>query len=234
MDFITSIVDIFLHIDEYLGEIIRDFGIWTYLILFLIIFMETGFVVTPFLPGDSLLFAAGAFAARGDLNVVLLFVLLIAAAILGDTVNYWIGHLIGPKAFSGNIRFLKKEYLDQTHKFYEKHGGKTIILARFIPIIRTFAPFVAGVGAMTYPKFFAYNVIGGILWVGIFVFGGYYFGNLPQVEENFTYVILAIIAISVLPMIFEITKKRLRPTEKSASQEANVSPTETSDANPLE
>lgn len=214
MDLITFIVDFILHLDKHLSTIIQNYGTWTYLLLFLIIFMETGLVVTPFLPGDSLLFAAGTFAGLGALNVWVLFFLLSAAAILGDTVNYWIGHYIGPRAFSGNIRFLRKEYLDRTHEFYERHGGKTIILARFIPIIRTFAPFVAGIGAMTYPHFIAYNVIGGVLWVGLFVFGGYFFGNLPVVKENFTLVILAIIFISVLPGVIEFFKERARAARK--------------------
>jgi membrane-associated protein len=172
--------------------------------------METGLVVTPFLPGDSLIFAAGAFSARpgSPLNIVVLYLLLCAAAILGDTANYWIGHYIGPRAFSGNIRFFKKEYLDRTHDFYERHGGKTIILARFIPIIRTFAPFVAGIGAMTYPHFIAYNVIGGIAWVTIFTFGGYFFGDLSFVQNNFSFVVLAIVIISVLPGVYEFVRER--------------------------
>lgn len=217
MDFISSLIDFILHLDKHLNEIIQTYGAWTYLLLFLIIFMETGLVITPFLPGDSLLFAAGAFAAQGSLNVFVLFILLSFAAILGDTVNYWIGHYIGPKAFSGNVRFLKKEYLDRTHAFYEKHGGKTIILARFIPIIRTFAPFVAGIGAMTYSHFIIYNVIGGILWVGLFTFGGYFFGNLPFVKDNFIIVIITIIFISVLPAIIEVIRSRL-----SSSREVEV------------
>jgi membrane-associated protein len=218
MDFILQMFDIFIHLDKYLETIINQYGTWTYLILFAIIFMETGLVVTPFLPGDSLLFAAGALATIGDLNIAFLFALLAGAAVLGDTVNYWIGHYIGPRAFSGNIRFLKKEYLDRTHAFYEKHGGKTIILARFIPIIRTFAPFVAGIGAMTYPKFIAYNVIGGVVWVALFLFGGYFFGRLEFVEQNFSLVVLAIIFISVLPAVFEIWKERQL---KRASQKAD-------------
>lgn len=208
MDTIWAFVNIFLHLDQYLSMVIQTYGIWTYLLLFLIIFMETGLVVTPFLPGDSLLFAAGAFAALGAMKVELLYLLLAAAAIFGDTVNYWIGHLIGPRAFSGRVRFLKQEYLQRTHEFYEKYGGKTIILARFVPIIRTFAPFVAGVGEMTYWKFLSYNVFGGLLWVALFVFGGYYFGNLPTVRENFTLVVLAIILISVLPGVVEYLKGR--------------------------
>src|SRR3989304_4447055 len=193
MDLISFVVDFILHLDKHLSTIIQNYGTWTYLVLFLIIFLETGLVVTPFLPGDSLLFAAGTFAGLGSLNVALLFLLLSFAAILGDTVNYWIGNYIGPRAFSGNIRFLKKEYLERTHEFYERHGGKTIILARFIPIIRTFAPFVAGVGRMTYGHFIAYNVVGGIACRAIFTFGGYFFGKLDFVQKNFTFVVLAII-----------------------------------------
>lgn len=217
MEFILKLIEIFLHLDKYLGQVIRDYGTWTYLLIFVIIFIETGLVVTPFLPGDSLLFAAGAFAALGDLNIAFLFLLLSLAAILGDTANYWIGHFIGPRAFSGNVRFLKKEYMDRTHAFYEKYGGKTIILARFIPIIRTFAPFVAGVGAMTYGKFIAYNVIGGIAWVALFTFGGYFFGNLPTVQKNFTFVILAIILISVMPAVYEFVKGRLEKKKQASS-----------------
>jgi membrane-associated protein len=208
MNIIAQIIDFILHLDRYLGEIIQNYGTWTFLIMFFVIFMETGFVVTPFLPGDSLIFAAGAFAGLGYLHVGILFVVLALAAIAGDTANYWIGHYIGPRAFSGKVPFLKKEYLDRTHAFYEKHGGKTIILARFIPIIRTFAPFVAGVGAMTYPRFIAYNVIGGLAWVALFTFGGFFFGNLPVVQENFTFVLLAIILISVTPAIYEVIRSR--------------------------
>jgi len=214
MEIISTVVDFILHLDKHLNEIVLTYGAWTYALLFLIIFLETGLVVTPFLPGDSLLFAAGSFAALDSLDPVILFVLLSAAAILGDTVNYWIGHFIGPRAFSGNIRFLKKEYLVRTHEFYERHGGKTIILARFIPIIRTFAPFVAGIGAMTYPRFIAYNVFGGILWVGLFIFGGYFFGNLPLVKDNFSLVIIAIILISVLPGVIEFLRERARAAKR--------------------
>jgi membrane-associated protein len=205
-------MDLFLHLDEHLNQIVTTYGVWTHLILFAIVFAETGLVVTPFLPGDSLLFAAGALAALGSLDLWLLVVLLIGAAILGDTVNYWVGAWIGPRAFSGNVRFLRKDYLDRTHAFYEKHGGKTIILARFVPIIRTFAPFVAGVGAMSYPKFITYNIVGAVLWVGLFVPLGYLFGNMPTVKENFSLVILAIIAISVMPIAVEaIRARRSRP-----------------------
>jgi membrane-associated protein len=216
MELILKLFDIFLHLDEYLGAIIQDYGTLTYLLLFIVIFMETGLVVTPFLPGDSLIFAAGTFAGLGALNPFIIFGLLGFAAILGDTVNYWIGHYIGPRAFSGNIRFLKKEYLDRTHAFYEKHGGKTIILARFIPIIRTFAPFVAGVGAMTYGKFITYNIVGGLLWVAIFTFMGYFFGNLPVVQDNFSLVIIAIILISVMPAVIEFAKEKLRQRKEVA------------------
>jgi len=217
MEIIRQAIDLFIHLDEYLGQIIETYGTVAYGLLFLVIFMETGFVVTPFLPGDSLLFAAGTFASPAlgsPLNIWALWVLLCAAAILGDSVNYWIGHLIGPRAFSGEIRFLKKEYLDRTHAFYEKHGGKTIVLARFIPIIRTFAPFVAGVGAMSYGKFLSYNVIGGVLWVTLFVWLGYFFGNLPFVQDNFSLIVIAIILISVMPVVWEVVRAKLRAGEK--------------------
>ncbi len=218
MEFLEYLIDLFLHLDKHLNEIILQYGALTYIILFFVIFAETGFVFTPFLPGDSLLFAAGTFAALGSFNVHFLFLILASAAIIGDSVNYMIGHYLGLKLFEKNNRFLKKEYLDRTHKFYEKHGGKTIILARFIPIIRTFAPFVAGIGAMTYTKFIAYNIIGGIIWCGLFIYGGYFFGNLSFVKNNFSFVILAIILISVLPMLIEyirhrISKKNIRPDE---------------------
>ena len=211
MEWLKQFVDLFLHLDTHLSAVISQYGTWTYLILFLIVFCETGLVVTPFLPGDSLLFAAGTFAALGDLDVWLMIVLLIIAAVVGDTVNYWVGAAIGPRAFQGRIRFLKREHLERTHAFYEKHGGKTIILARFIPIIRTFAPFVAGVGAMSYGKFFSYNVVGAVLWVGVLVLAGFFFGNIPVVRENFSIVILAIIAISVMPMVVEAVRARRRP-----------------------
>lgn len=208
MEVINFLIDFVLHMDVHLHEIISNYGAWTYGILFFVIFMETGFVVTPFLPGDSLLFAAGTFAALGSLNPIFLFGLLSVAAVLGDTINYSIGHFIGERAFSGNIKFLKKEHLDRTQEFYEKHGGKTIVLARFIPIIRTFAPFVAGVGKMTYGHFIAYNVIGGITWVALFTALGYFFGNIPFVKKNFELVIFAIIAISFIPPIYEFFKAR--------------------------
>jgi len=221
MEVITYLIDLFLHLDKYLSEIIQNYGVLTYALLFVVIFMETGLVVTPFLPGDSLLFAAGTFASPAlgsSLNIVLLWVLLSAAAILGDTANYWIGHYFGPRAFSGEVRFLKKEYLDRTHAFYEKHGGKTIILARFVPIVRTFAPFVAGVGAMTYKHFVSYNVIGGLLWVTIFTLGGYFFGNLPFVKDNFSLVVIAIIVISVLPAVYEVVKSRMHSSKKARAE----------------
>jgi membrane-associated protein len=212
MDFVRSVVDFFLHLDEHLSQIVTTYGIWTHLILFAIVFAETGLVVTPFLPGDSLLFAAGALAALGSLDLWLLVALLIGAAILGDSVNYWVGAWIGPRAFSGNVRFLRKDYLERTHAFYEKHGGKTIILARFVPIIRTFAPFVAGVGAMSYPRFIVYNIVGAVLWVGLFVPLGYFFGNMPTVKDNFSLVIFAIIGISVMPIAVEMFRaRRSRP-----------------------
>ncbi|MDQ1352287.1 MAG: rane-associated protein [Acidobacteriota bacterium] len=220
MKWFLKLTDFILHLDKYINILIQDFGIWTYLILFLIIFCETGLVVTPFLPGDSLLFAAGAFAARGSLDVVWLFILLSVAAVIGDTVNYWIGHFIGPKVFQKEkVRFFKKEYLDRTHQFYEKYGGETIIIARFIPIIRTFAPFVAGIGKMTYWKFISYNIIGGIGWVAIFVFGGYFFGNIPFVKQHFTIIIAAIIVISILPGVIEFMRIR-RENKKAAAASA--------------
>lgn len=208
MEIIAWFADLLLHLDDHLAEIIGQYGTWTYLILFLIVFAETGLVVTPFLPGDSLLFAAGTFAGMGALDPWLLFLLLSVAGIAGDTVNYWVGRWVGPRAFSGNVRWLRQDYLDRTEKFYEKHGGKTIVLARFIPIVRTFAPFVAGVGQMHYGRFLAYNVGGGILWVGLFVLAGYLFGNIPIVRDNFTAVIMAIIVISVLPVVVEGLRAR--------------------------
>jgi len=208
VEVISAIIDFILHIDKHLVEIVNDYQTWTYLILFLIIFAETGLVVTPFLPGDSLLFAAGAIVAKPDtdLNIFVMCGLLIIAAILGDLVNYHIGKYVGPKAFSGKYKLLKKEYLERTQSFYLKHGGKTIIYARFIPIVRTFAPFVAGIGSMTYSKFASFNVIGGFLWVSAFLFLGYYFGGLPFIKNNFTYVIFAIIILSVLPAIIEMLR----------------------------
>ncbi|MBP1759208.1 MAG: putative rane-associated protein [Firmicutes bacterium] len=206
---IQTLLDLFLHLDKNMGAVIQSYGMWTYLILFAIIFAETGFVVTPFLPGDSLLFVAGAFTASGALNLPVVVIILCAAAIIGDTLNYQIGHFIGPSVFKQeNARFLNKEHLIQTEQFYLKHGGKTIIFARFIPVIRTFAPFVAGIGAMSYWRFLAYNVIGGLTWVVTIVFGGYFFGNLPIVRNNFTIVIFAIIFISILPGIIGFARRK--------------------------
>lgn len=214
MEPIISLIEWFiefvLHMDEHLPVIVNSIGGWTYLALFLVIFIETGVVIMPFLPGDSLLFAAGAVAALPETNLstVLLFVLLATAAVLGDTANYWIGHFVGPKVFRTGSRWFKKEHLDRTQAFYEKHGGKTIFLARFIPIIRTFAPFVAGIGHMRYGYFFSYNVIGGIVWTGLFLGAGHFFGNLPIVKENFSLVIIAIIVISLVPAVIEYLKGR--------------------------
>jgi membrane-associated protein len=204
------LVDYFLHLDEQLLQVIETYGGWTYAILFVIIFCETGLVVTPILPGDSLLFAAGSFAGAGSLDVTVLLVLLSVAAILGDAVNYSIGHYLGPKALSVKSRFLKKEYLDRTHRFYERYGGKTIVLARFVPIVRTFAPFLAGVGRMNYWQFARYNVLGALLWVGACVMAGYFFGGHPWVKENFEVVILVIVFLSILPAIVEYVLSRRR------------------------
>jgi membrane-associated protein len=210
MEILKEILDFILHLDKHLGAIIQDYGTWTYAILFLIIFVETGVVVLPFLPGDSLLFAAGSLAALpgSPLNVWVMMGLLIVAAVLGDTLNYHIGDYLGPRVFRENSRFLKREHLVRTQEFYEKHGAKTIILARFIPIIRTFAPFVAGVGTMSYTKFLSYNVVGGILWVVLLTGAGYFFGTIPIVQKNFSLVVLAIIALSLLPVVFEFVKSR--------------------------
>lgn len=211
MDLIKAFIDILLHLDKHLDIVIRSYGVWTYAILFLIIFCETGLVVAPLLPGDSLLFAAGTFAALGSLDPVFLSVLLIIAAIAGDTLNYWIGFYLGPKVFHyEDSRFFRKEYLERTHRFYEKHGGKTIIIARFMPIIRTFAPFVAGIGRMSYRKFILYNVAGGVFWIVFFVGGGYFFGNIPFIKKNFTIAIMVIIFLSILPGIIEYIKHRRR------------------------
>lgn len=208
MEIIYYLFDLFIHLDKHIAELINQYGTLTYIILFIVIFAETGLVFTPFLPGDSLLFAVGAFAAKGSFDVVLIFIILSIAAVLGDTINYWIGNYFGMKVFNLNLKFLKKEYLDKTHEFYEKYGGKTIIIARFVPIVRTFAPFVAGVGKMTYIKFFKYNVIGGLLWTSIFIFAGYFFGNLDFVKNNFSFIVLAIILISVLPGFVEYVKHK--------------------------
>jgi membrane-associated protein len=244
-NWMAKFFDFILHLDKYIHLLIQDFGVWSYFILFVIIFCETGLVVTPFLPGDSLLFACGAFAALGALKVGWLYLVLAAAAVLGDTANYWIGYFIGPKIFRREITssteqapgttgaasqgekpgFLskiaravaKKEYLERTHRFYEKYGGETIIIARFVPIVRTFAPFVAGIGKMTYWRFISYNIIGGVGWVAIFVFGGYFFGNIPFVKKHFTLILAAIIIISLLPGVIEIIRHK-RQIKKEAHQ----------------
>lgn len=218
MHWIQIGIDFILHLDKYLDLIIRSVGLWTYFILFVVIFIETGLVVTPFLPGDSLLFAAGAFAALGSLNMAALFVILALAAVLGDTANYWIGHYIGDRAFTTKSRFFKREYLERTQAFYEKYGGKTIFLARFVPIIRTFAPFVAGVGKMRYGYFISYNVFGGILWTGLFIFAGYFFGNVPFVRNNFSLVVIAIVLISVVPAVVEVIRNRKSPAPATKVQ----------------
>lgn len=216
MEFIKGIVDFILHIDKHLNSIVQSFGAWTYLLLFGIIFAETGLVITPFLPGDSLLFAVGALAAIGSLNIYLVFIILAAAAIIGDSVNYAIGNIFGERLLKAHSRFFKEEYIIRTHRFFEKYGGKTIVLARFVPIVRTFAPFVAGLGNMNYFYFLTYNVVGGILWVSIFVFGGFLFGNLPIVKEHFTVVIFAIVIVSILPGVIEFVKHKRRKDQESS------------------
>jgi len=203
MEWLSTLVDLFLHLDRHLSDVVGRYGTGTYVLLCLIIYCETGLVVTPFLPGDSLLFGAGAIAALGALDPVVLVLLIAASAVAGDNTNYWIGRWVGPRAFSGKVRFLNRRYLDRTHAFYEKHGGKTVVLARFAPILRTFAPFVAGVGAMHYPRFLQFSILGSLLWVPLFVLGGYFFGNLPVVRENFSLVILAIIVLSLMPAAIE-------------------------------
>jgi membrane-associated protein len=210
MEMLKYAIDVFIHLDTYLNIIITDYGMWTHALLFIVIFCETGLVVTPFLPGDSLLFAAGTFAALGALDLTGLAVSLSIAAVAGDTVNYWVGCILGPKVFaSQGSRWLNRKHLDETHRFYEKYGGKTIIIARFVPIIRTFAPFVAGIGSMTYARFITYNVVGGVAWILVFTLGGYFFGNIPIVRRNFTIVVMAIIVISVLPAVIEFVRQKL-------------------------
>ncbi|HEK85292.1 MAG TPA: DedA family protein [Candidatus Aminicenantes bacterium] len=212
-----------IHLDRYLGDIIQQFGLWTYLIIFLVIFSETGFVVTPFFPGDSLLFAAGAIAAIGNLNIFWLFILLSLAAFLGNTSNYWIGYGVGPGVFKKEkSRFFKKEYLDKTHDFYEKHGSITIILARFMPFLRTFAPFVAGIGRMTYVKFSIYSLVGSVLWVAMFLFGGYFFGNLPVVKKNFSLVLVAIILVSLIPAAVGTIKNKKKNKTNNTSDNKSL------------
>jgi membrane-associated protein len=207
MSTIQTLIDLFLHLDKHLDTVFRDYGIWTYILLALVVFCETGLVVTPFLPGDSLLFAAGALAAGGALNVDTLALALLIAAILGDTVNYHIGKYIGPRVFEKkDSRIFKQAYLKRTQDFYERYGGKTIILARFVPIVRTFAPFLAGVGKMNYSQFIVYNVVGAICWVGSLTYAGYYFGEIAVVKRNFSLVVLGIIFVSILPAVFEIIR----------------------------
>jgi len=217
--FFTKIINFIIHIDTHLVELVRNYGVLTYAILFGIIFAETGLVITPFLPGDSLLFASGAIAAIGSLNVFLIWGILVIAAILGDTANYWIGHFFGEKLIASKLSIIKKEHIDKTQAFYDKHGGKTIILARFVPIIRTFAPFVAGIGKMHYGKFIGFNFIGGIAWVTIFVFVGYFFGNIPAIKHNFTMVIFGIIGISIIPIIIEAIKAKMSNKKIATSSE---------------
>ena len=216
IDLLNQLLNIFLHLDKNLALVISQYGNLTYGLLFLIIFMETGFVVTPFLPGDSLLFAAGALSATTSLQIIFVYFLLLAAAVLGDTVNYWAGHFVGPRVFEKDTKLFKREHLLRAHKFYEKYGGRAIVLARFIPIVRTFAPFVAGIAKMSYGHFLLYNVLGGALWVSLFVWGGYFFGNLPFVKANFHYVVVVIIVLSVSPLILEWLKSKT--SKKLSSQ----------------
>ena len=219
MDIIIYFIDFFIHLDQYLPVIVDGFGVWVYVIVFIVIFCETGLVVTPVLPGDSLLFALGALAALGALHIEALLILLCVAAVAGDSVNYAIGHYIGPKVFSyEDSRFFKKKYLLKTHEFYEKHGGKTIIIARFMPFIRTFAPFVAGVGAMSYSKFILFNITGGITWISIFLLGGYFFGNIPAVKSNFTVVIIVIVIISVMPGFIAYARQKFIARRKATGE----------------
>ena len=214
MSMIQFLVDLFLHLDKHLSAVITQYGTWTYALLFLVIFIETGLVVTPFLPGDSLLFAAGTFAALGSLNIWLLFGLLALAAVLGDTVNYWVGHFLGDRAY--NIKWIKREYMDRTRGFFDKYGRKTIFLARFVPIVRTFAPFVAGIGKMSYPAFISYNIFGGVVWVALFTFAGYFFGNIPFIRDHFSLVVIAIVLVSVLPMVYEAVKAQRESKQAKA------------------
>ena len=214
MDLLKNLLDLFLHLDVHLAELIARYGVWTYGILFLIVFCETGLVVTPFLPGDSLLFAAGTFTGMGSLRLAVLFPVLCCASVLGDSTNYWVGRYIGPRAFGGSIRFLRRDYLDRTRTFYDRHGGKTVILARFLPILRTFSPFVAGVGQMPYSRFLGYSLAGSFGWVGLFVGVGHFFGNLSLVRENFSLVVMGIIAVSLLPMALEVGRTWLSSRSK--------------------
>jgi membrane-associated protein len=217
MELLQQLIQFILHIDKHLLDLCTQYGVWVYAILFVVIFCETGFVVTPFLPGDSLIFAVGSLAAIGALNIWTAILLLVIAAFAGDTANYWIGHYVGPKIFhKEKVPLLNKEYLERTHRFYEKHGGKTIILARFLPIIRTFAPFVAGIGRMTYPRFMTYNLTGGILWVLLFALGGYFFGNVPFVRQNFSLVIVALILIPGIPAAIEFIRQIIQRAKKQS------------------
>jgi membrane-associated protein len=221
MELIKKIIDIALHLDRYLSDVILQYGLWTYGILFVVIFIETGFVVMPFLPGDSLLFAAGTFAALKALEIGWLMLILAAAAVLGDTVNYWVGRRLGPKVFSKEeARFFKKDYLDRTHAFYEKHGGKTIIIARFVPIIRSFAPFVAGIGRMSYVRFISFNVIGGVGWVVLLTGAGYFFGTIPFIKDHYSIAVLVIIAISTVPIVVEYFRHRRTKTPPLPGRQA--------------
>lgn len=219
MDWLKMAFDFVLHVEHHLQDILQYFGVWTYVVMFLVIFAETGLVITPFLPGDSLLFALGAFASKGHLDLTTLLVSLSIAAVLGDTVNYWIGAWLGPRIFRGEtVRFLNRKHLEKAHEFFERYGGKTIILARFMPIVRTFAPFVAGMGRMTYTRFMSYNIIGGLIWIFSFTLLGYAFAKTPVVEKNFTYVILGIIVLSVLPAVVEIIRERRKLKRAAAAQ----------------
>ena len=211
MDLLTLIVDFILHVDVHLQELMNNYGLWVYGILFLIIFSETGLVVTPFLPGDSLLFAAGALTVGSAMDVNILALVLVSAAVLGNITNYTIGHFFGAKLFNNpNSKIFRRDYLEKTHLFFDKHGGKTIIITRFLPIVRTFAPFVAGMGAMTYKRFMVFNIVGGILWVCSFVYAGYLFGNMPIVRQNFTLLVMGIIVFSILPIVIETVRHRLK------------------------
>ena len=217
MDLLTLIVDFILHVDVHLQELMNNYGLWVYGILFLIIFSETGLVVTPFLPGDSLLFAAGALTVGSAMDVNVLALLLIVAAVLGNITNYTIGHFFGAKLFNNpDSKIFRRDYLDKTHLFFDKHGGKTIIITRFLPIVRTFAPFVAGMGAMTYKRFMAFNLVGGVLWVCSFIYAGYLFGNMPIIRKNFTMLVMGIIVFSILPIIIETVRHRLKRSAEAA------------------
>jgi membrane-associated protein len=223
MQIFSMFVDFVLHLDTHLAELVSQYGVITYAFLFLVIFAETGFVVTPFLPGDSLLFAAGAIASLGSLHIVGVIALLIVAAVVGDTVNYWIGHFLGQKIVDNpKIKFINQEHIDKTEQFYKKYGGKTIILARFVPIIRTFAPFVAGVGTMDYPKFIIFNIIGGSLWVTAFTLLGYLFGNIPFIKENFHYAVFGIIFLSVIPIMYEYIHHKRHPDVPSVPPQQKI------------